>query len=92
MTLEVIVDPAAERGKIRVHPADKDLMDRAALAIDNSTPSVSDYAAKIIDRLLKLMIYRDYNAVDDALRFLKRVDHPTLWLSDVVRKAMENLK
>ena len=52
MMLNIVIDYTAERGTIRVHPADKDLMDRTALVIDNNQPTIVDDAAKIIDRLL----------------------------------------
>lgn len=99
MTLRVIVDPEAERGAVRVNPVDFELMQRSALVFNSSDPSKIDEAAKIIDRLLVLLRpmpiinRRDtYNAEDNALAWLKKHDHPSLWLSDATRREMEKLK
>jgi hypothetical protein len=99
MMLEVIVDHTAERGKIRVHPADKDLMDRTALAIDSGVPSTTDDAAKVIDRLLVMLrpngtgnLHELYNAEIAALEWLNKHDHPALSLTVATRDKMEKLK
>ena len=52
-------------------------------------PTDMDQAAKVIDRLLVLLASHDYNAVDDAIAWLRKTDHPGRRLTVSTRDRME---